>query len=118
MPTGDPPQPPTSAGWLGDLAGSFGSIRSAPSLPLNAQDGDVLVYRGGEWVAMSPRDAFRLDCSKAADGHPVNRELFEQIMTIEARSPESHAIPRPPEPPAPPKKYRTAWAAILSDDEE
>lgn len=96
------------------------SIRAAPSIPLNGQDGDVLVMRNGEPVWISPREAFRLDISAAKDGHPIDRELFERLTAIVPREPPARGepIPRPPEPTPPPTKYRSAWEAILKDDEE
>ena len=92
------------------------TFRPAPSIPFSGQEGDVLVMRNGQPTWVSPREAFRLDTSAAPDGHPTNRELFENLITIEARK-ESYSIPRPPDPPESPPKHRSAWDVILNGDD-
>jgi len=111
----------TNATFAGANERASWTFRQAPSIPVDGREGDVLIMRDGQPTWVSPREAFRLDCSGAPIGAPVDRNLFENLMTIEAREEhhpyESFSISRPPAVPEPPPKHRSAWEIILNADD-
>jgi len=92
--------------------------RAGPTLPLAAREGDVLQFRAGQWIAVSPREAFQIE----RDPHlqngsgPLMAEYFDGFTVVPRGEPVVEDNPKPSEPLKTTPLRRTAWDRLLEDD--
>ena len=94
-----------------------GAVRAGPTLPLAAREGDVLQFRAGQWIAVSPREAFQIERDpRIQNGAAPYAEFFDGFTVVPRGEPVVEDNPKPSEPLKTTPLRRTAWDRLLEDD--